>query len=136
MENQKDFDTWNTRKKRINLMQNRENLYIHEREVWWSAVGVNIGTEMDGKNELFERPVLVLRKLGKDQFFGVPLTSKSKNGIFYIDVVYGEHAGTVCISQMRVFSVKRLLRKIGRIRSQDFKVVNTKISQLIVTGKV
>ena len=112
------------------------NFYIHEREVWWAAIGVNIGTEIDGKNQQYERPVLVLRKLGKEQFLGVPLTSKNKMGIFYTPVQYGEGNGTACISQIRVFSTQRLLRKIGKASTKDFEIVTKQLSKLIATGRI
>ena len=101
------------------------DFFFHEKEVWWSALGVNIGVEMDGKNENFERPVLVLRKINDQQFYGIPVTSKDKKGEFYIKFIFGnnknKNQGKVCLSQVRVFSTKRLLRKIGKSNLDDFK---------------
>ncbi len=28
----------------------------------WCSIGINVGDEEDGKNELYERPVLVIKK--------------------------------------------------------------------------
>jgi hypothetical protein len=58
---QKDFDGWNNVKKKVDT-HNTSSLYFKEREIWWASTGVNIGSESDGKNELFERPVLILKK--------------------------------------------------------------------------
>jgi mRNA interferase MazF len=132
----KDFDLWNTEKKELDAGVSNAGLYIHEREVWWAAIGVNIGTEMDGKNEQHERPVLVVRKLGKEQFLGIPLTSRVKEGVFYIPIKYNDRVGTACISQVRVMSICRLLRKIGRTRSEDFAVVTQQLGKLITTGRI
>lgn len=81
---------------------------------------MNVGAEIDGKNELFERPVLIFRKVGREQFYGLPLTSKEKFGPFYRLVSYGESAGNVCLSQLRVFSTKRLIRKIDVVNEEEF----------------
>ena len=51
----KDFDRWNIEKKRADAEQPR--LYT-VREIWWCRIGVNIGTEQDGRGKLFLRPVM------------------------------------------------------------------------------
>ena len=123
----KNFDEWNIQRKMVqkNSVVESYDFFFHEKEVWWSALGVNIGVEMDGKNENFERPVLVLRKINDQQFYGIPVTSKDKKGEFYIKFIFGnnknKNQGKVCLSQVRVFSTKRLLRKIGKSNSDDFK---------------
>ncbi len=121
----KKFDSWNIQKKIVqkNKSVEKEDFFFHERDVWWSSIGVNIGVEIDGKNENFERPVLVLRKINNKQFFGIPITSKNKIGNFYIKLIYGNNKtiGKACLSQIKVFSTKRLLRKIGKTNQEDFK---------------
>jgi mRNA interferase MazF len=116
----KKFDEWGTQKKKIDSHEIQDSLYVKEREVWWISVGVNVGAEIDGKNELFERPVLIFRKVGREQFYGLPLTSKEKSGPFYRLVHYGDSAGNVCLSQLRVFSSKRLIRKIDVVNETEF----------------
>lgn len=133
---QKDFDTWNVRKKVINGANKNNNFYVHEREVWWTSIGVNVGTEIDGKNDSFERPVLIVRKIGKDQFIGVPITSKTRVGTFYHPLQYGSGAGSACVSQLRVFSANRLLRKIGKARSDDVALLIEKLIKLISSGNI
>lgn len=119
----KDFDNWNVKKKVINEVEISGDFYFHEREIWWCSVGVNVGAEMDGKNEHFERPVLVVRKMSKEQFFGVPLTSKNKPGMYYVPVSYGERNGSICLSQFKAFSSRRLLRKIDTLDKENFTKV-------------
>ena len=136
MSHKKDFDLWNVEKKQLDASITNTTLYIHEREVWWAAIGVNVGTEMDGKNDQHERPVLIVRKLGKEQFLGIPLTSRTKEGVFYIPITYNNRIGTACISQVRVMSIHRLLRKIGRTRTEDYKVVTEQLATLILKGKI
>ena len=80
--------------------------------------------------------MLVLRKLGKEQFLGIPLISKNKTGVFYIPLQYGNGNGSACISQVRVFSMQRLLRKIGKASTDDFKIITKQLSKLIDTGRI
>ena len=45
---------------------------ISEGEVWWTAVGENVGVEITGKSGYFSRPVLVFKKLSHLGFMGIP----------------------------------------------------------------
>lgn len=128
----KNFGEWSRQKQKIDSHEIEDSLYIKEREVWWISVGVNVGAEIDGKNELFERPVLIFRKVGREQFYGLPLTSKGKSGPFYRLVHYDESAGNVCLSQLRVFSTKRLIRKIDVVKVEDILGVILDLSNLII----
>lgn len=38
---------------------------IHEGEIWWCAMGENVGVEINGKHDVFSRPVLVFKKLSR-----------------------------------------------------------------------
>lgn len=51
---------------------------INEGDLWWCAVGENIGVEMSGKGKDFTRPVIVLKKLDRFAFFGIPTTTNAK----------------------------------------------------------
>jgi len=64
----KNFDTWNNHKKLIN--KQRAAPFYKEREVWWCALGVNVGFEQDGTGKNFDRPVLVLKGFNRETFFG------------------------------------------------------------------
>ena len=57
---QKDFDKWNEKKKQIDAKGCGP--FFHEREIWWSSLGFNVGFEQDGKGEKFGRPVLVFKQ--------------------------------------------------------------------------
>jgi hypothetical protein len=71
---QKDFDTWNNLKKEIHTKDIRR--FCDPREIWWCSIGINIGSEEDGKNKLFERPVLIIRVFNRHMVRIVPLTRK------------------------------------------------------------
>jgi mRNA interferase MazF len=71
-----EFDEWNNIKKDINNKKTNKNLFFHEREVWWVNLGKNIGVEANGKNEIFERPVLIIKKFNSEMIWALPVTFK------------------------------------------------------------
>lgn len=103
MDYYKDFDGWNTKKKGLESSQARSP-YIKERDIWWVSVGVNLGFEEDGKNGNYVRPILIVKKF---------------NNV----VTMGGNSVSVLISQMRVFSSKRLQNKLGELDQGDYKRV-------------
>jgi mRNA interferase MazF len=114
----KDFDRWNGKKKELN--ESDFNGYVHEREVWWCALGVNVGVEADGKHDNFERPVLIVRKFSRDSVLIIPLTTRTQIRPYH---VMFEHSGgrvAASLSQVRLISTKRLLRKLYRMDSAIF----------------
>jgi len=124
------FDKWNIKKQQVQ----RENKLIifYEREVWWCIVGTNIGVEIDGKNEFFLRPVVVLRKFNKDMMLVVPTSSKAKSGKYYLTSSCED--GTeyhLRLSQLRTISSKRLFSKMGTISQKDYKVLLEKVSDMV-----
>ena len=129
---QKDFDRWNKVKKEVNALELRTDVFYHQREVWWCSIGLNVDVETDGKQTNFERPVLVLRKFNKEMFWGIPLTSKPRKGKYYEKVIHDKGVAWVMLTQMRVFSSKRLLRKIGMISTEDFRNIQKRIYELLI----
>jgi mRNA interferase MazF len=118
---QKDFNSWNEEKKRVD---SRKNLaYGYPREVWWCSLGVNVGAETDGKNINYERPVLVMRVYNKETLLVLPITSKEKKDIFHVPI--NVRVGTVWVklTQVRVISNRRLLRKVDTIPEREFAKV-------------
>lgn len=126
----KDFDTWNKKKKETDAKLSDRNLYIHEREVWWSSIGVNVGSEVDGKNENFERPVLVAKVISGGGFMGIPLTTKQKGHRYEVSVQHERGTVYANVSQLRFFSAKRLLRKVGVVDQASFATVLRRVREL------
>lgn len=105
---------------------------FHAREIWWCSLGANIGFEEDGKNALFERPVLILRKFNKELFFGVPLTSAHKEGNkYYHCIVVDDIPRSALISQARTLSSRRLLRKVERHGKKSFGEVLAAVTDML-----
>ncbi|MEK7642480.1 MAG: type II toxin-antitoxin system PemK/MazF family toxin [Patescibacteria group bacterium] len=115
----KDFDNWNTEKS--NLHEEKVRPFFHEREVWFTSIGVNIGFEQDGKHEKFLRPVIILKKFNNQVCWAIPTTKKSKKGIHYFSFEYDKNENTTAIlSQLKLIDSKRLDYKIGTMKEKDF----------------
>lgn len=116
----KDFDGWNEEKKRTN--DRTDVPFCHDRELWWCALGVNVGFEQDGSGDNFRRPVLVLKGLSTETCFVIPLTTSARRHPLRPSVgkVEGKQAHAL-LSQMRVIDTKRLVRKIGYLDRDIFE---------------
>ncbi len=125
----KDFDTWNERKK--STSKSEFNLYFYEREVWWCAIGVNIGFEQDGKGEKFARPVLVLKKYSKNVFVGIPLTTAKRDGKYHYTFAFLGGESTALLSQVRLLDSKRLLVKMGRIPKNTYEEIRQRVRSIL-----
>ncbi|CAA6800888.1 MAG: Unknown protein [uncultured Campylobacterales bacterium] len=88
-------------------------------------MGQNIGFEQNGKGKDFVRPIIILKKFNKYMFFGIPLSTKMKEGRFYytFDFIKANKKVTniALLSQMKLYNTNRLLNKIGVINKEDFK---------------
>ena len=126
---QKDFDTWNIRKK--NIDHSKRSILFSEGEVWWCALGVNIGFEQDGVNELFERPILVFKKFSNDVLWVLPLTKSIKTNPYYYQINHSEFPSSVILSQIRLISSKRLLRRMGTIERVEFFEIIKKFENIL-----
>jgi len=127
--NQKEFKEWSIRKEEIH--HSDRDIYFRKGEIWWCALGLNVGHEQDGKNENFERPVLVLRKINRHLALIVPLSSKIKDHPYYCQYSHKGKIFSAIILQLRVVSVRRFLRRLGTIEKDNLdKILNATISFL------
>lgn len=125
----KEFDKWNKTKKSINIKP--DNFGVHEREIWWLSLGVNIGVEIDGKHEGFERPALVLRKFNRQMVWVLPTTTRGKDVRFYEKFLFDGREYFVVLTQLRTVSTKRFIRKIGMMSQADFTRISARAAQFI-----
>ena len=104
--------------------------FVSEREIWWASVGENIGSEINGKSNLFSRPVIILKKLSHGFYLVVPTTSQPREGTWYVSF---EHRGiktVACLHQIRTIDFRRLSSRLGRIDSDDFAKIKTAFNKL------
>lgn len=116
----KDFDTWNVRKK--NIQDEEQARRYHERDIWFCALGVNVGFEQDGTGSNFDRPVVIIKGFNANTFFAVALTGRKREGKYYQYLgVIEEREASAVLSQVRILDTKRLVRKIGVLDHQKFE---------------
>lgn len=126
----KDFDKWIVKKK---YLHNR-NVFpplFKERDIWWVSIGINVGYEEDGKHDKYIRPVLVLRKFNRELFLGIPMSTKLKENPYYKTVTVNNQLVSVLISQVRVFSAKRIQDKLAELDKGDFQRIKNEVINMI-----
>jgi mRNA interferase MazF len=126
----KDFNGWNVEKQGLENL-GRGSLPFHEKEIWWCSIGINLGHEQDGKNKLYERPVLIIKKFNRKLCWVLPMTSKSKINPYYLPITYQDVVSSVILSQLRLVGVKRLRRYIGKISTIQFQDVKEQLKLLL-----
>jgi len=123
------YDRWNRIKKRLG---SQKPLKFREGEIFFLSVGMNVGYEVYGKKEEFLRPVLVLKKTGRTTFYGIPLTSQSKEGSYYYTFEYKKgKVSTALLHQMRLFDIRRAKYFSGRIKKSDFGKIKESIKEVL-----
>ena len=130
----KDYGEWHKKKKILNERKDVDNIFFREREVWWTALGVNIGFEQDGKGEEFRRPVLILKKYNKYLVLVVPLTTKiKKDNKYYIDcsIMNDTIPRMAIISQVRPIDTKRFIDKLGVADEDSFIKIKNAIKAML-----
>ena len=126
-----NYDDWNEIKKDI---QNDEVKFTFKvREIYWLSVGQNIGYEVYGKGDAYLRPVLILRKFSKESFLGIPLTSIEKDDMFHFEFksINKDKINYAILSQIKLFSSKRIKVKMGKISNEDFDKLKIKLKELL-----
>ena len=126
---EKSFDAWNEHKKKRD--ENDISIYFYEREIWWCAIGVNVGFEQDGKGKDFSRPVLILRKFSKNVFLGVPLTTSKRESKYHHSFPFLDATSTALLSQVRLFDSKRLLVKMGKVSEKIIEDVRERVRKIV-----
>lgn len=126
----KDFDGWIAKKKEYHYREALPPMF-KERDIWWVSIGINVGFEEDGKHERYLRPVLVIRKFNRELFLGIPMSTKIKDNRYYIQVSVGDEIVSALISQIRVFSAKRMQDKLAELDGGDFERIKNEVVKMI-----
>ena len=95
-------------------------------------MGQNIGVEINGKSNKFERPVLIVRVFNNDFVLVVAVSSREKEGPYYCSFVNpsGER-NVIVLSQIRSISTKRLVRKVGEMGKADFSNIIDRLKRML-----
>ena len=126
----KDFNAWNSQKIRID--RNRSHRFYKERDIWWCSLGLNIGSEQDGKDIYFQRPILIIKSFGPRICLVVPLTTSEKSNKlrFSLEVIDGKNSSAL-LSQVRVIDTKRLVNKIAVLNNEKFDLIRKAIKDML-----
>jgi mRNA interferase MazF len=126
----REFINWTKLKVRLHVSE--KVIFTKEKEIWWACLGQNIGVEINGKNQSFERPVLVIKSYNKNATLILPISSKVSTGKFHI--LFTNHNGEqniVNLSQLKVISNKRFIRKIGKMNDADYIRIKKELKETL-----
>lgn len=115
----KNFFNWFQLKPKLD--EHKQRPLFQEREVWMCHLGSNIGFELDGKKSEQLRPVIIFKKLSKETFLAIPISSGVRKGSWYSSSFVQKRVGRFCLNQIRMLDSKRLKYWIERIDDEDFK---------------
>ena len=96
-------------------------------------MGLNVGSEQDGVSSNFERPILIIKKFNRRVLWAVPLTRTIKPGnpnYFVLEDKENQKSAAV-LSQLRLMSSNRLIRKIETLSDQQFEPLVQSIKRLL-----
>jgi len=127
----KNFNKWNRLKQTLQYKGAMPPLF-KERDIWWCSIGANLGFEEDGKQEKFVRPVLIVKKFNREMFLGIPLSTKNKDNPYYVPITVKGETVSALISQLRVFSSKRMQNKLAGLDSKDYQSIVEKITNHVL----
>jgi mRNA interferase MazF len=122
---EKDFDRWNEIKK--NIDHESKNKKVETGSFHWCSLGLNVGTEINGKDLFFRRPVFVLKRISYSKCLVVPLTTSGR------EYKHKERLGFIkgrknylLLDQIKIIDTKRILNQIY-ISNEDISQKATKI---------
>jgi mRNA interferase MazF len=114
----KRFLEWIGLKEKLHTARH-EPPFFKEGEIWWCAVGENMGIEINGKGGMFSRPVYVYKKLSREGFLGIPLSTSKREGTWYVEIIFKEKTSVLNLAQARVCSASRMYEKMGAVEDKD-----------------
>lgn len=125
----KQFLAWIGLKEKLHENAHRPP-YVSEGDIWWTAIGENVGSEINGKSEQFSRPVIIFKKLAHGFYFVVPTTTRLHEGSWYVPFRQHERDMVACLHQARAVDYRRLSSKLGTMDDEDFTQVKAGFSAL------
>ena len=126
---EKNFKEWFQEKTEVHSEKARP--HFREGEVWFAALGANIGFEQDGRGGEYLRPVAIIRKFNNEILWAVPLTKTAKSGPFYFSFPLEGNTSTAILSQIRLVDAKRLFYRFGVMRVEDTEEMKKRLKALL-----
>jgi mRNA interferase MazF len=116
---------------KFEIHQSKSPPLFKQGEIWWCRIGMNVGDELFGKGDYYQRPVLVLKKFSRNTFLGIPLTLREKTGTYYFETNIRGVRRWLILSQARTFDSKRLRESLGELDENTLKKVREEFAKLI-----
>jgi mRNA-degrading endonuclease toxin of MazEF toxin-antitoxin module len=88
--------------------------FVREKDLWWVSFGENVGSEINGKSDLYSRPAIILKKLAHGFFLVAPTTTKEHEGTWYTPIVYNDKKTYVCLHQIRTITTEGFQAGLAR----------------------
>ena len=127
----KRFNEWINLKSSLDKQSNRPPL-VSKGDIWWISVGENVGSEISGKDTLFSRPAIILKKLAHGFYFIIPTTTKPRKGTWYVDFKHQSIDMVACLHQARAIDYRRLSSKLGTLDDEDFARIKKGFQELYI----
>ncbi len=113
-------------------MNEDEGKLYKAREVWWCALGVNVGYEQDCVGSEYHRPVLIIKGFSKYVCLVVPLTTSEKTNPYHFSLgVIGGRKSFAIISQLRLIDTRRLVDKVCTLNQETFSNIKNRIKEIL-----
>jgi mRNA interferase MazF len=129
----KDFVAWCGLKQRLDTNE-KSVPFVSERDVWWVALGENIGSEIGGKSRYFSRPAVIVKKLTHGFYLIAPTTSQKKEGSWYVPISLNKKEMYVCLHQIRTIDYRRLYDRMGKLDEDEYARVKKDFTSLYLTS--
>ncbi|MEK9160208.1 MAG: type II toxin-antitoxin system PemK/MazF family toxin [Patescibacteria group bacterium] len=94
--------------------------FVSEGEIWWASLGENIGAEINGKNNKFSRPVIILKKVANGFYLVIPVTTQIHEETWYVNFKQKKVEMSACLHQIRSIDYRRVLSYLGQLDDSDF----------------
>jgi mRNA interferase MazF len=108
-------------------IEQKDRIPVRQGSVWFCNFGLNIGYEIDGKDQNFLRPALVLKSFERGGGVVIPLTSVQKQNKYLIPI---NEISFVNITQIRYLDSRRFYRFIYTLEENKFKEIITQVKKL------
>lgn len=126
----KKFLEWIKIKEKLDSSSPKPPL-VKERDLWWISFGENVGVEISGKNELFSRPGLILKKISKSSFLVAPTTTQAKEGPWYFKITNQNRDMYICLNQIRTIDYRRFSNRLGAVSDTEFNMIKSSLYGLL-----
>lgn len=120
----KKFLEWFRLKEQLHEKEHQPPM-VSRGDIWWASVGENVGSEINGKSDLFSRPVIIFKKLAHGFYFIIPTTTKIKEGTWYVSFRHGDRDMAACLHQARAIDYRRLSSKLGTLDDEDLSRIKS-----------